>query len=251
MIFKRAIARLRAQNWVAITIELGIVTLGVLLALAAQQWADNRARGEKDEVTKTALRNELSEHYGYAVEYRTVYPCLQAQLDQLRDRVLSSGPTLDPAAIHKDGNFHYVLRLPSKVYPTDAWEAAISDGTIQRLEPSIRRQLAGHYAQLPAVWELNSANNASEPGLVALTHPLPLDPSVRFAIIKDIEQLRGRLEYLDLINGQIIDYVQRVKMLPSAQEATAVTQRYGTYQFCKAHGLPMRSFKVAMQPVPN
>src|SRR4029453_16985547 len=149
--------------------------------------------------------------------------------------------------IYKDENFHYVLRLPSKVYPTDAWEAAINDGTIQRLEPSIRRQLAGHYGQLPEVWELNSANNESEPGFVALTHPLPLDPSVRYAIIKDIEQLRGRLEYLDLINGQMIDYVQRVKMLPSAEEARAVTRRYGTYQFCKKHGLPMRSYNDAMQ----
>ena len=43
MIFKRAIAKLRAQDWVAITIEVAIVTLGVLIALAAQQWADNRA----------------------------------------------------------------------------------------------------------------------------------------------------------------------------------------------------------------
>jgi hypothetical protein len=37
MILKRAVAKLRAQNWVAITIELVIVTVGVLIALAAQQ----------------------------------------------------------------------------------------------------------------------------------------------------------------------------------------------------------------------
>ena len=123
--------------------------LASLLALAAQQWADNRARRDKDEVTKTALRNELSEHYGYAVEYRTVYPCLQAQLDRLRERVLSSGPVLNPAPMYKDENFHFVLRLPVKVYPTDAWDAAINDGTIQRLEPSFRRQLAGHYGNSP------------------------------------------------------------------------------------------------------
>ena len=49
MIFKRAVAKLRAQDWVAITIELAIVTLGVLIALAAQQWAEFRAWSNKVE----------------------------------------------------------------------------------------------------------------------------------------------------------------------------------------------------------
>ena len=251
MIFKRAIARLRAQDWVATTIELAIVTFGILLALTAQQWADDRAARNKFKETRAALRDELAEHYFYAVEFRTVYPCLQTQVDRLRERVLSSGLVLTPAPIYEDENFHYVLRLPSKTYPTDAWEAAIADGTIQRFEPAFRRKLAGHYGGLPEIREMNSANNATEGGLVALTHALPLDSTARYSIVKEIEQLRGRMEYMDLINGQVIDDVQQVKMLPPAQEARAVTQRYGTYQFCKARGLPMRSFKEAMQAVPN
>ncbi len=251
MIFKRAIARLRAQDWFAITIELAIVTFGILLALAAQQWADDRAERNKFEETRAAIRDELAEHYGYAVEFRTVYPCLQTQVDRLRERVLSSGSVLTPAPIYEDGNFHNVLRLPAKGYTSDAWEAAIADGTILRFEPAFRRLLAGHYGGLPDIREMNSANDATEEGLVALTHALPLDSTARYSIVKEIEQLRGRLEYLDLMNGQVIDDVQKVKMLPPAQEARAVTQRYGTYQFCKARGLPMRSFKEAMQAVPN
>ena len=251
MIFKRAVARLRAQDWAAITIELAIVTVGVLIALATQQWADANSKRNKVEEFKTALRYEVAEHYGYAVEFRTVYPCLQAQLNRLRDRVLSSGPVLNPAPMSEDENFHFVLRFPDKAYPTDAWQAAQNDGTLQRLEPSFRRLLADHYTQLPQIWEMNSANNTSEAGLSALTHALPLDPMVRYSIIKEIEQMRSRLEYLDLINGQLIESVQQVKMLPSAQEARAVTQRYGTYQFCKANGFPMRSTKDAMQAVPN
>src|SRR4029453_2305807 len=159
----------------------------------------------------------LAEHYFYAVEFRTVYPCLQTQVDRLRERVLSSGSVLTPAPIYEDENFHYVLRLPSKEYPTDAWQTAIADGTIQRFEPAFRRKLAGHYGGLPEIREMNSANNATEGGLVALTHALPLDSTARYSIVKEIEQLRGRLEYMDLINGQVIDVVQQVKMLPPAQ----------------------------------
>lgn len=239
------------NGWNAVGWELAIVALGVLIALAAQQWADNRARRNNMNVSMGALRDELAEHYGYAVEYRVVYPCLQAQLDRLRDRVLKSGTTLNPAPTYQEEHFRYVLREPSKVYPTDAWQAAVNDGTIQRLEPSIRRALAGHYGRLPEIGDINTANNASNQGFVALTHPLPLDPAVQYSIVKEIEQVRGRMETLDFYNGQVIDYIQQVRMLPPAEQARAVVARYGTYHFCKTQGHPMRPFRDAMQAIPN
>jgi len=66
-----------------------------------------------------ALRAELKEHYEYAVEFRTVYRCLQVQPDSLRSRVLSSGLVMNPAPLYDEDGSHYVLRFPSKIYPTD------------------------------------------------------------------------------------------------------------------------------------
>lgn len=258
MIFKRAVAKLRAQNWVAITIELAIVTVGVLIALAAQQWAEERSWDGKVETTRAALRDELAEHYGYAVEFRVVYPCLRAQLDRLRGRLMASGSVLEPAPIYREDeqsgsgiNVDFVLRLPSKYYPTDVWAEAISDGVVQRLDPRIRRQFAGHYASLAELVRLNAVNDEEAKALVALARPLPLDPSVRYSLLSLIERLNGRLQWLDIQNGQVIDYIEQIGMVPAPAAARALTMRYGTYQFCKAHGLPMRSFKEAMQAVPN
>lgn len=56
---------------------------------------------------------------------------------------------------------------------------------------------------------------------------------------------------MDVLHGQIIDYLQQLKMVPAADEAIAVTERYGTYNYCKAQKLPMRSFEDAMKAVPN
>jgi hypothetical protein len=121
------------QGWNAVAWELAIVTLGVLIALATQQWADERSWLGKVETSKAALRDEVSEHYSNAVEFRTVYPCMQAQLAQLRDRVLASGAVMVPAPIYQESGSDFVLRIP----------------------------------------------------------------------------LSGRLEYLDLLNGQVIDYSKR------------------------------------------
>ena len=239
------------HGWNAVAWELAIVTLGVLIALATQQWADERTWRGKVETSKAALRDELSEHYSYAVEFRTVYPCMQAQLAQLGDRVLASGAVMDPAPVYEEPGADFVLRIPSKEYPTEAWQAAVNDGTIHRFEPVIRRQLAGHYTMLALIRNMSWANDQSETGLAALTHPLPLDPTVRYSIITEIEQLTGRLEHLDLLNGQMIDYLEKASMVPPGDEARSVTERYGTYRFCKARALPMRSFEEAMEAVPS
>ena len=246
------------NGWGAVAWELGIVTLGVLIALAAQAWAEERGWAGKVAASKAALRDELAEHYGYAVEYRVVYPCLQAQVDRLRERLMNSGNVLEPAPIyHEDERSgsgieaDFVLRIPTKYYPSDAWAEAISDGVVQRFDSAVRRQFAGHYASLADITRISAVNDEDAKALAALARPLPLDPSVRYALLSRIEGLDGRLQWLDIQNGQVIDYIERIGMVPPPAAAQALAVRYGTYQFCKAQRLPVRPFREAMAAVPN
>ena len=246
------LTKLKPPNgWRAVAWELAIVTLGVLLALIAQQWAEHRTTARKLEATKAALRDELAEHYTYAIEFRTVYPCVLAQLHRIRDHVLSSGPVMEPVPIYGEQNFHFVVRFPSKENPTPVWDAAVSEGLMYRFDASFRRQLAGHFSLIGTIDRLVSANDEAAYGLATLTHRLPLDSTTRYNIVKDIEHLIGRFETLDLNYGQEIENIQNVGMVPPPDEARALTERYGTYQFCKAQGLPMRLYEEAMQAVPN
>lgn len=54
MIFKRAVAKLRAQDWAAITIELAIVIVGVFIGTWVANW--NQQRAEAHEATKLILQ---------------------------------------------------------------------------------------------------------------------------------------------------------------------------------------------------
>lgn len=239
------------SGWRAVAWELAIVTLGVLLALIAQQWSENRTIAQKLKATKEALGDELAEHYAYAIEFRTVYPCVLAQLRRLRDHVVSSGPVMEPVPTYGEQNFHFVVRFPSKENPSPVWDAAVSEGLMYRFDASFRRQLAGHYSLIGTIGNAISANDEAAYGLSVLTHRLPLDSTTRYNIVKDIEQLIGRFENLDLNYGQEIENIQNVGMVPPIEEAKVLTERYGTYQFCKSQGLPMRPYEEAMRAVPN
>lgn len=247
------ILKIRPPNgWHAVGWELAIVTLGVIIALAAQQWAEGRAWKAKAAEATAALKDEVSDHYAWSVEWRVVEPCIVAQIDRLQQRLLASDKRLAPAPVYSEPTkISYVVRLPSKEYHSVAWQAAIGDGVSSHLDPSLRKELSGHYAQVQSLVDLTEQNNVDQNRLLTLSKPLPLDPAVRFSLLQTLDELRGRTEFMGLLSGQLIDHIQREGMVPPATAARRDVVRFGTYRFCKDHGLPLRSFGEAITAIPN
>lgn len=248
---RAAAGRVTATEWLLVALEGFLVFLGIFAAFQLEQWAEDRGWQSKVTASKAALREELALHYGFAVEFRVVYPCLQGQLDVLRERVLTSGAVLNPSPLYDKTRVRHVLRMPAKFYPSDVWEEALSDGTAQHFDSDFRRRLSENYASIEAIHKIDAANNESEKSLLALARPLPLDAFTKYSLIREIELLSGRLSYLDLLNGQLLDSVEHLNMVPPAEEAQRTTKRYGTYRFCQKQGLPLRSFGEAMTSLPN
>lgn len=244
--------RIRPPNgWAALGWELAIVVLGVLIALGAQQWADNRSWAARVDASRDALRDELAQHYRWSVEWRAVFPCMEGQIDRLQARVLASGAALDPAPVFTNAHFSFVIRLPSKEYASSVYDAALADGVAQRFEPALRRELGLHYAQVDFIEAMTRQNNADYQELFGLGRPVPLDPGVRFELLRTLDRLRGRIEYMDLLSGQLIDHIAKAGMLPPAADVRRDVERFGTYGFCRSQRLPLRPFAEAMAAVPN
>lgn len=243
--------RLKPPNgWGAVAWELAIVTAGVLIALAFQQWADGRSVAERSKRAREAIREEMRQHYLWAYEFRVVAPCVLAQINRLQSRVMSSASTLDPAP-RIDTDLSVVVRLPSKDYSSYAYDAALSDSLIAGFDPAVRTTLGEHYGQVQSLAAITRQNDSSYQQLDVMNQPIPLDPSVRYALLEKLAQFRGQVEFMDLIAGQLLDYVRRLREEAPAADARRITTSYGTYKYCSANKLPMRSFKEALVPVPG
>lgn len=232
--------------------EILIVTVGVFMALAAQQWAEDRSWQSKARKATFDLKDEVSDHYAWSVEWRMVSPCVVAQIDALERRVLDSGDRLLPAPVYNEpGIPSYEIREPVKEYHSAVWQAIITDGVSPHLDSRLRDELSSHYSKAQMLTELTDRNLVDRDRLHLFTLSIPLDPSARLQLLQTLAELRGRTEFMDLLSGQMIDHIVKEGMVP----ATAVTQnrlsRYGTYRFCRVHGLPTRSFAEARVPVPN
>ena len=73
MIYKRAVAKLRAQDWVAITIELGIVVLGVFIGTQVSNWNAGRLEGAETQHRLDQFKPELHRIRGRVENVRHYY----------------------------------------------------------------------------------------------------------------------------------------------------------------------------------
>jgi hypothetical protein len=232
--------------------ELLVVALGVLLALWVQQWAEDRSWQAKAGNATEALRAETAGAYASSLQWRVVAPCVLAQIDRLRERVLRSGDRLEPAPVYSEPGFDFfVIRMPSRSYYQVVWRATISDGVNAHLESNMRRELDAAYTDMSLLVDLNAQNNAAIQRLLVLSRPLPLDASVRFSLLQDLDELRGRVEDMSHSSGQVIGDLIRAGMQPPAELGRSTLANSGTYRFCRTQRFPTRSLAEAERPIPN
>ena len=243
--------RLKPPNgWNAVGWELTIVTLGVIIALGAQQGVENLSWKSNARTAQAALKSEVGDHYANAVEWRMVHPCIIAQIDRLRKRVMDSGAALDPAPIYREAGFSdYVLRIPSKEFNRSTWDAAIADGVTPHLDPALRKELGQHYEQANSMTLMTDSNDRDGQRLFSLSWPLALDASARLGLVQALDEVRGRANFMDLVSGQLLDHATKADMVPAAGVTRKLVEHSGTLQFCLREHFPTRTLDEAKKPV--
>lgn len=73
MIFKRAVAKLRAQDWLAITIELAIVIMGVFVGTQVANWNEQRIENLETRRLLTQLKPEVQSLLRFYSNARSYY----------------------------------------------------------------------------------------------------------------------------------------------------------------------------------
>jgi hypothetical protein len=233
--------------------ELTIVTVGVLVALAAQQWAEAHSQRGKAGSARKAIQNEVADHHFQAVEWRIVTPCIDAQLNALDQRLLSGENRLSPAPTFSEGNddpYTYVLRTPNRPYVDSVWQATNGEGVSSFLRPAERLQLGSHYGQAKRANNQNEDISELASRLLMLSMPIDLDPSARVALLQQTAAIRGYNRAMNIRAGQLIGNLTNVRLGAPRQKIIKFVATSGTIRFCRSQNLPMLPLDKAMLPMP-
>ena len=129
------------HGWREFAGEVGIIVLGVLIALAAQQVVETIHGNAQAREFRQAVDNEVAYDLGSYKQRLLLSPCVKARLDEI-DRVIASYRAGKPLAMHG------LSRLPVGFsLRTSVW-AGRTDDVVSRLPLSTRLSYASIYDDL-------------------------------------------------------------------------------------------------------
>lgn len=130
------------HGWRAVAWELAIVTAGVLIALAVQQWAEGRNWTARVAVADAAIRQELGEASANARERIAYNDCLVGKLDKIEALLLGGQRSFPKPPF--ESRYWSIIRL----WPRDAWETARANDVVAHMEPRRAALYSALYYQL-------------------------------------------------------------------------------------------------------
>jgi hypothetical protein len=192
------------HGWRVFAGEVGVIVLGVLIALGAQQAAETFQWRTATKATETALEEEIMDSVEVADERVAVSPCLQRRITELGSKLAQ--PTgkwvADPMPLgdlnaNNSGVLPVAYRAPRKYLRTDAWDNAQTSGILSHMPRERAAAYSAIYTQIAFMQKLSDIENGEVPSLAFLSFDGPLDGQSR-------EQAIGTLARLDLINLHLV-----------------------------------------------
>ena len=227
------------HGWRAFVGEVGIVVLGVLLALGASQLVEAWQWHRKANQATELLRKEVADEYVEAVEAAITAPCVDQQLVGLEARLTGADPEFKRAPSYPGTFGDVTFRAPSRVWSDDAWRSVVSDGVDSHLPDKLRVQLGEFYAQIEFMRNDNRQTDLISWRMRALARPIRPDAATRTSLVEDLEQTRGHVAELAFVGNEIVALANDMRLAPTdAYVATELT-RSGTLSFCRTHHLPL------------
>ena len=170
------------RNWREFLKEVGIIVLGVSIALAGEEIVSNYNWKEEVAVVQDSLNDELSDALFSAMERVKIADCQSRTLDRLDQLADESRGTL-------------VLRnapvTRNRVWGSAAWDAAVASGAIAHMSHDDRNRYAALFSFVRVFREMNLRQEELWATISAYRRPRPLTETSRERFVEAVSQLRA------------------------------------------------------------
>lgn len=207
------------HGWRTFVGEVGIIVVGVLIALGAEQvvsnWHWQRDAADTDRRIGEELRLDLVNAY----ERLAITTCLEPRLAELRDKLIKD-EAIWPGTrarfandLYKPG-FPAVYRTPNRSWPSDAWETALNGESLGHFEHGRAAQFASLYDAVESLKQSQSEEVALSASLGDLAFPGPISAADRRANLKLVARLDALNARILFDSRQILDEAGKAGLTP-------------------------------------
>ena len=174
--------------------EVGVIVLGVLIALGAQQlMSDWQWRNDVREADQR-MRAEVSFDLAVAYERYAIDPCLRPRLAELRDELMGND-LIWPGSRARFANDYYksgfpsVYRTPNRPWLQATWLTALDGGVIGHFTPDRVDELSGLFDNVARLGQIQAEEADAAETLGDLAFAGPITPAERRANLKLVAKL--------------------------------------------------------------
>lgn len=184
------------HGWRAFVGEVGIIVLGVLIALGAEQVVESVHDRYLARQALDHIRGELAFNSAFAAERVAIGDCMRASFTDLRQKLVASGdnwPGLEgkplSGAPQVATNLLFAmtppLSSPRHIWPVSAWASATSGGVFNRGQKRFFNY-AALYAMVERLARLQEREIGDDSNLAPFETAQKLDPSARLQLLRDL-----------------------------------------------------------------
>lgn len=196
------------HNWREFAKEVGIIVLGVLIALGFEQLVQAWRWHEQARQTRKTLTSEIEYSALWAEERLAVQPCLRNRISRLIAKLNSRssewsadpvtlGPVRNPIGRSLETGIPLVYQAPHRPWLRDEWETAKSGGVIDHMDRDDARNLEFIYRNIDQLGAMQDEEASLQPQVSFLSFNQELPPQSRvqaFVIL-------ARLDYLNAMQA--------------------------------------------------
>lgn len=186
------------HGWREFAGEVGIIVIGVLIALGAQQLVEDwQWRGDVRAADRR-MTKEIGFDLANAYERFAIDSCLRPRLAELRDQLLKNDPTW-PGSHAKFANdlyrsgFPSAYRTPGRSWLQASWLTALNGEVLGHFRPDRAQQLATLFDNVALLKQSQSEEEDTAQSLGDLAFAGPMSSAERRANLKVV----ARLDALD------------------------------------------------------
>lgn len=192
------------HGWREFAGEVGIIVIGVLIALGAGQLVENWHWRSEVRQTDQRLREEVAENLSSAYERFAIEPCLRPRLAELRDQLLKSGPEWPGSKaqfandVYRSG-FPSVYRTPNRPWKQAAWRTALNGEALSHFSADRVQQFSALHDTIDMLDQTQGEEVKATTMLGDLAFAGPISATDRRANLKTVatlDALDARILYL-------------------------------------------------------
>jgi hypothetical protein len=200
------------HGWREFAGEVGIIVIGVLIALGAEQVVEAGHWQHEAAVTRNALAEEVAVSAADGAERVALEECLRNRIADLAAKlnVTSGHWTADPMKLGQARSSARLLpsmplayRTPTRNWTDDAWEAARSTGMLNHMGRDETAAYSAAYAMIAGLRSQQDQEDALAPKLSFLSFNQQIDNTSRLNALITL----GELDYLNAqlsLNGRLL-----------------------------------------------